>query len=300
MTREEVGVLDGGHLGFEGGPQDPLVAVVEEFRLDAPSRFGGTLEADLDLEVEAAVLEVVFEGAIQLHVGDVHEARGVQVDVPMQPGHEPVVLVFEVAGVRPAHHHRGEHVLAVQEVRGQVELGGQAGVLAHAERFAVQPRVEDALGAAEVHDHAAITPLLGQAEVPAVEPGGIGVRHFRGRPRERHLDVRIVGSVPALARPVAGNHGGRPVGVLEVRRCEVCGRRLGTLDEGEAPAPVQALEEGGFVAAALQGCLGVGVGDEWAARLEPAPADQLGALPAAFGEGRHPGLTAQVAMYVAR
>ena len=73
-----------------------------------------------------------------------------------------------------------------------------------------------------------------------------------------------------------------------------------TLDEGEAPAPVQALEEGGFVAAALQGCLGVGVGDEWAARLEPAPADQLGALPAAFGEGRHPGLTAQVAMYVAR
>ncbi len=73
------------------------------------------------------------------HVPQVAGRSGVQEHAAMQPGMEPVVLIFDPRGVGPPDHHDRQGVVTRRHVRGEIELRGQTAVLAHADERAVAP-----------------------------------------------------------------------------------------------------------------------------------------------------------------
>ena len=127
---------------------------------------------------------------------------GLQVHLPVQAGHPPVVLVLQVAVGRPAHDHAGEDVLARLQVGGDVELAGQPGVGARAGEAAVDVDEEHALRAADVEHDLAPPPRPRHPEPGPVHPGRVVVRDGRRGTGEGHLDVRVDRRVArALQRP---------------------------------------------------------------------------------------------------
>ena len=109
-------------------------------------------------------------------------------------------------------HLHGHHVAARLDERRDVEHGRAAGVLGEARVDAVDPEVEERLDAAELKQHLAVGPALGQVEVAAVGADGIVVG--AERPVRRQL-------VPRHLRPAAhvvGVDGREEVGLVHVER----------------------------------------------------------------------------------
>ena len=75
-------------------------------------------------------------------IAHVHTGRGEQVHIPVDAAQPPIVLVFQIAAIRPAVHAHRQRVLAGAEVRRDVKLGGQPASLAVAHHLAVDPEVE--------------------------------------------------------------------------------------------------------------------------------------------------------------
>ena len=129
----------------------------------------------------------------------------------MDTAHPPLVLVLNVGGIRPLDDDKGEQVVrAKADMLGQVKLGGQAAVLAHAQQLAVQVNIKDALGPANLQMNAAVFPRGRNLDGFPVNTGRILVRYFRRIQVERHLNVRVMGMPVAVQRPVGGYRNGPP------------------------------------------------------------------------------------------
>ena len=87
-------------------------------------------EADPDLEVQRAGPEVVGEPGDRPDVGEVDRSGRVQEHRAGDPAVPPLVLVLDVRRVRPLHDPQRQRVRARPDEVGEVELGGQVGVLA--------------------------------------------------------------------------------------------------------------------------------------------------------------------------
>ena len=158
----------------------------------------------------------------------------------MESGVEPVVLVLDPRGVGPAHHHDGQDVGTVLEVRGQVELRGEPRVLAHADEGAVHPDQGHALGPTELQHDPSPPPGRRDGELGPVEAGRVVDRHLADLAGERHLDVRVArGVTDVLAGPAAGDGHGAPPLVVEAGPAPALRGGFRAVDEQEAPVPVQ-------------------------------------------------------------
>ena len=122
------------------------------------------------------------------------------------------VLRLEVGAVRVAVHLHGHHVAARLDERRDVEHGRAAGVLGEPRVDAVDPEVEKRLHAAELKQHLAVRPTVGQVEVAAVRADGVVIRAerpVRGQLVPRHLRP---------ASDVVGIDGREEVGLVHVER----------------------------------------------------------------------------------
>ncbi len=276
---EEVGIASCRYRLLERLAEDVAAAGIEEADADLPSSASSVRKADLRIDLQETVPVLVVQIPDGEDVGNVGRPGGVEVDVPIDSGHEPVVLVFEEGSVGPADHHGCDEILTRLDELRHVELGGEPRVLAHAHRMSVYVDVEHTLGAAEVEHHPTPLPAFGNLKAPPVEPGGVLLRNRRRRLGKRHLHIRVVGAVVALEGPVAGNRNPGPARVVEVAREEVFGARLRLRTERELPVAVQRLEPGRALGVARQRRVGVRKGDQRAAGGKPSHPNALGSLP---------------------
>ena len=236
-----------------------------------------------------------IEARIDAYVGDVHQRVRAQEHFARQAAHLPVVLVLDVALCRPLHDHERQLVHVGAQVGGDVELGGEAAIGAHADGSSVDPHVEHGLRASDVQHGVPIAPRRGHAEPRAVHARGVRIRHRRRQPGERHLHVGVVrvveavcltGSGRRLQRPVAGDVDRAPRRDVGAGGDMRVGHVLGAVEADEPPAPVERAEPRGVGTrrARAPGASGVRVGDERAARRQPVEGDRFRARPAARSE----------------
>ncbi len=242
---EEVGLrLGEPALGLWGGRGRDGVAPLEPGagHLDRPAgpRIAAC-RADVHPQVDRPGHEVLGEPADRPDVGEMGRPGRVQDHGPADAAVPPLVLVLDVGRVGPLHDAQRQAVGARPGHLGQVELGGEMGVLAEPDLDAVQGDDQDALGRADVEDDPPAGPCRGDLEVPLVDAGRIVRGDLRRVPGKRHLDVRVVGLVgEALHRPHARDIRLGPVGS---RLCVGCAEQL------EPPPPVELDPPGGVVVA---------------------------------------------------
>ena len=193
----------------------------------------------IDLKLENAVGVIVHELRPGEHVGDVLRRGVIQIDVPVDAGHPPVVLILEDAAVGPADHDDGERVFAGADERGNVEFGAGARILRHADLDAVHIDEEAAFDTAEMQHETASGERCVNLERAPVDTGRILLRDEGRLVRPRHLNVRIMRLVIPLHGPVAGNGDPVPAGVVETLAGERLLDLLGTGQTAELPFAVQ-------------------------------------------------------------
>ena len=136
----------------------------------------------------------------------------VQQHAAQDAGETEDVLRLEVGAVRVAVDLHGHHVASRLDERRDVEHGRAAGVLGEPRVDAVDPEVEKRLHAAELKQHLAVRPTVGQVEVAAVRADGVVIRAerpVRGQLVPRHLRP---------ASDVVGIDGREEVGLVHVER----------------------------------------------------------------------------------
>ena len=116
---------------------------------------------------------------MRLHVGQVDRTCGEEVDGARDAAVPPLILVLDVARVRPLDHPQPDRVRTRPEQARQVELRRQVRVLAEPGQALVDVRGEHALGCADVQDHATARPALGQIESALVHAGRVHIGHLR-------------------------------------------------------------------------------------------------------------------------
>ena len=185
----------------------------------------------------------------------------------MQAAHPPLVLVLDEGGVGIFDDDgRDDIFLTEGDVGSDVEFGGEARVLAHADGRAVDVDVEDAFRSAEMEDDAAVAPSLGEIQDGAVAAGRIFFRDARRLVGEGHVDIGVVGLVEgAVQGPVAGDGHLHPrvvVRGIEGGLDEVGGDVFRLLGEMEIPLAVERKIPGRGVAIIGQGegLVGIGIG----------------------------------------
>ena len=278
---EEVGR---GHVGDGAGQRSADGSTVEPFQLglDRPAGLDELRpgEGHRGPDPQHALSEVIGQAGVDADVAQVDRRPGLQVHLPMEAGHPPVVLVLQVAVGRPAHDHAGEDVLTRLQVGGDVELAGQPGVGARAGEAAVDVDEEHALRAAHVEHDLAAPPRPRQAEPRPVHPCRVLVRDGRRGTGEGHLDVRVDRGVGrALQRP-ARRDVDPPPGPVVSRGADVLGRHgLRPVQQHEGPSPVQRAVPRRVRRAARAGRRRVGERHERAAHRQPVQASVLGPAP---------------------
>ena len=192
--------------------------------LDADGPLARRSAVDAGGDLDAAGARGVVVAGLGEDVLQVDLRIGEELNVAGDARLPPLVLVFQGAAVRPLDDLDGKDVAAGLADLGDVELAGQARVLAHADGDAVDPDGTDALDGAEAQDQALSGPLLGHGESGAVEAGGIGLGHGGRLAGPGHLDVGVPGLAVTLHGPAAGDRDVVPGPVVEVGTHEV-GRR---------------------------------------------------------------------------
>ncbi len=212
--------------------------------------------ADHDADLQVGVME--FRVECRLGVDAVEPAllrHGFQRDVAIDAGQRPVVIGVEfVVVLGLAHAHRQDIVALLQLRRHVVGEAGKARVMA-AQRFAVQPHLGRRPHAAEMQQHAFVTPVGRQGEAVDIEA-------LAGR--LVFLERFVVRRLEALQRPVRRHRNGREtLARREVRRLEAFQRlgRVLVLGQGERPCAVQRQRP-------LRGLLGGGVSGQGRQRAE--------------------------------
>ena len=163
------------------------------------------------------------------------------------PGEAKHVLVFEIAAVAPLINLHGDQILAILlDVRRDVELGRQLGILRIAGEFAVHPHVERRPYALETKDRVASLPALRQRERAAVGRHGVEVwpaarpiENLRRRLLVRIPVVGVDGRAVAAHLDAARHVNDSPAGIVEVRRLESLRTPRRVADPAESPLAVQ-------------------------------------------------------------
>ena len=94
----------------------------------------------------------------------------------------PLVLVLDERGVGPLHDGEPEVVRTGSQVAGDVELGGEVGVLAQPDLEAVDRHDDEALGRADREHDPAIRPSSGTVNSRSYTPVGLSAGGDGGRP----------------------------------------------------------------------------------------------------------------------
>ena len=227
---------------------------------------------------EPASRAVVVVGA-GAGVGEVRGCGGVEVDVAVDAGHPPLVLVFDVARVAPTDDLHGERVLS-PATGGDVELARQPRVLRHAGETPVDVELVVALNASEMDDGSAAVPPLRERERGAVDARRVRFGHVRWGVFERHLHVRVDGPIAGiLERPVRGDGDRTEPGLvglcLENRR----GYLVRTRIEPERPGAVERRVPVGARPVVRGGGGRIRVGDQARACRKPVDVRELGGFP---------------------
>ncbi len=81
---------------------------------------------DFGLNFQDSITVVSVKFGAGKEIKDVYFGCGVQVNIAVNPGHPPVILVFQVTAIGPANDHCRQAIFARADVRGHIELGGQA------------------------------------------------------------------------------------------------------------------------------------------------------------------------------
>src|SRR5690606_7102497 len=238
-------------------------------------------DADVDGDVEGGGGEVGREGRARVDVAEKGFGGGVEEDLAVEAGEPPLVLVLNEGGVGPLDDEGDEFVFAVgSEGGGEVEFGGEAGVLGEADGDAVEVDGEHAGGAAEVDDDASAGPSGGDGEGAAIDAGGVIGGDVRRLVGPRHLHVGVVGFAVALGLEITGDGdraprgGGGEGGAL--------GEAQGVFGGGlaaELPFAAEREHPGGLVGVAGQCLLRGGEVGEGRAGRELVERGELGVFP---------------------
>ena len=165
------------------------------------------------------------------------------------------VLVLEIAAVAPAEDLDREEVVALLEVRRDVELRRKLGVFGIADLLSVRPHVVGGIDAVEAQDDLAALPGLGHGEGRTVGGDGIVVRTSRItvddrretavlRIREvlmRIPDIGVARNAVAAHLDTARHVDRVPVGIVEIGLEEVRRTPRGIADPLDLPIAVQGL-----------------------------------------------------------
>jgi len=249
VSLEDRVVVRHDRLADRGGEQRRAVRIEEGHADAAARRAGPGGHADPGADAQRPVAEVVVQLRPGEDVGQVDVRHAVEVHIAVDAGHPPVILIFQVAAIRPADDHGRQRVLARLEEGRNVEFSGQARVLAVAGLMAVDPDVEGAFHALKGQDHPPPGPARREREGGAVEAGRVVVvRDARRIVGDGHLDVGVDRPVVALHRPVGGDVDRPPVAGVIAGLAEPLRRGLRVGGQMKAPAPVEGLIVGGILA----------------------------------------------------
>ena len=184
--------------------------------------------------------------------------------VTLDARQSPVVLALQEGAARKAIDLQGHRVLALHEVVGDVELGGQVGVLAVAHTLAVHPEVVAVAHTVETHIHFPTLPVGWHGELAAIGAHGVGHVALVGEPartvghhavgglveREGIGHIAVERLVPALVvaqsidLPAGGNINVRPGGIVVVHCTKSVPHLAGVGRPVELPRTVERLVVG--------------------------------------------------------
>ena len=190
-----------------------------ELEAERPARRDGGVE--LAGEAEGGAAEVVGEVGVELPVAQMDGGKGGEEDVAEDAAQPPHVLILQIRAGAEAPDLRRHGVFAGDERGGDVELGGQAGILGVADAVAVDGEFEGGADAGEVEADLPSGPVGRDVEAAAVETDGVAFA--RGGPGRRRLvhDARRVGGegvgvvcverrAVAVQLPIGGHGDGAP------------------------------------------------------------------------------------------
>ena len=146
-------------------------------------------------------------------VDSVHVHRRASLDehAAVEPGHPPLVLVFDVTVRAVSHDDYCEFVVAGPDMSRHVVFARETVVGAVADELAVHIDEVHAVGGANVQHDLSRAPRRGHVERAAINTGRIVLRQVRGRGVEGHIDVGVVRMIAdVLHRPVAGHRDRSP------------------------------------------------------------------------------------------
>lgn len=159
------------------------------------------------------------------------------------------VLVLQPRGGRPREHLDGQHIAALDQVGGEVELAGGEGVAAIANPLTVQPDRQGRLGTVEDDGQLLAVGQRGlQFEAGAIARHRVvALRHLPDLELLMTvpgvLGVGVLRSIPPFELDVGRYRDGVPAGVVQVNGLEAGHRLGGVHGVVEAPASVEALLE---------------------------------------------------------
>ena len=183
-------------------------------------------------------------------VGNVHQRTDPQLHRAEDAAEAPVVLILQVASVAPAIDLHAEPVVALTNVRSDIELGGRHRILTISHPLAVHPDIHCRVDATEVEDEILREHFLRHIKEPGIRAHGIAVlvgrpvlRRLGGHPRailhEGIVDVDIDGCAVALRLPVAGHGNLAPLAHVVVLLIEFRRPLVGIAAPMEVPLPVK-------------------------------------------------------------
>ncbi len=179
---------------------------VAQRRFYCPARVRLASEIDLGDQLQDARGEVAGEAGVDPQVREVDSRRGIEEHGTGYPAVPPLVLILYVGGIGPFDDAKRDRVGAGPHEPGDVELGREVRVFAHADLDAVERRHQDALGGPDVeHDSTPGEPCFGHLEVPLVHARRVHRGKFRRIPGKWHLDVGVVRQVEERQRRVLGS-----------------------------------------------------------------------------------------------
>ena len=225
--------------------------------VDCPS-LGGVVavEVDLDAHVEGARRPIGGQARHQRHVAQRDRGDRDEPHRPVETRHPPLVLVLQPGRCRPLVDDQHHLVRPRDKPLGHVERRRQPTVGPHADGRTVDPRGEEAVGAADLEQHAPAPPIAGHAERAPVDAGRVVRRHRWRVVVERHHDVRVGRRAEPVLGPALQHPGARyldlvppaggladDVGTGEAPHGSV--GPLGRVDEPEVPGAVERPDERG-------------------------------------------------------
>ena len=92
-----------------------------------------------NLIIQNTILEVILKTGIQTYISCMKLRTGIEIHLTGNTREAPIVLVFKIRTIAPAHHLHGNEVLTRLEILGDIELGSHLAVLAISHVLAVHP-----------------------------------------------------------------------------------------------------------------------------------------------------------------